>query len=282
MKKYFRFAFSFLVCLCILINLNVKIIRADTNIETASEVDRLEKIKEKGVLTVLSSDMPPYSYKDPRFGRFVGIDADIVREIAKRLGAKEVKVKYVLFSNMLEELAKNPEIDLVAQGIYITDERKNLVNFVSPIYKETEVILTRKDSNINSMNDLKNKIIGIIEGTVYVQMAENWKKEGLIKDYIKFSDNNSLLIALDNKTIDATITYSIIGKNILLEKPNSNLKVLSPSQYKAELNYSIGYPLKKEDTNLLNRINEIIVEMKNDGTIYEVLTKYGAASNYIP
>eukprot|EP00831_Metopus_contortus_P048062 TRINITY_DN39016_c0_g1_i1.p3 TRINITY_DN39016_c0_g1~~TRINITY_DN39016_c0_g1_i1.p3 ORF type:complete len:104 (-),score=21.73 TRINITY_DN39016_c0_g1_i1:7-318(-) len=57
--------------------------------------DRLEIIKEKGVLTVASSNDIPFSYIDPKTNEFTGIDADIVKEIAKYLGVPKIEMKKV-------------------------------------------------------------------------------------------------------------------------------------------------------------------------------------------
>lgn len=113
-------------------------------------------------------------------------------------------------------------------------------------------------------------------------MARNWKSQGLIGDYMTFYDSNSLEMALESNVIDAMLNSSIVAEDILYQKPNLNLKLLSPNQYKPELNFSVGYALKKEDTELLNAINEKIQEMKNDGTIYQILAKNGVSSHYIP
>jgi polar amino acid transport system substrate-binding protein len=254
----------------------------DENIALAQQIDRFQKIKEKGVLTVVSANDKPYSYKDPKTGEFVGLDAEILEEVARRLGINKVDVKYIPFSDALEELIKNPEVDIFAEGIYVTEERKALVNFTIPIYYETEVILTMKESNINSKEDLKNSTIGVLGGTVYIALVENWKNEGLIKDYIVYPDYTFLRIALENKTVDAILTDSLIAENIILLKPMSKFKLLSPSQYKSEINTDSGYAIKKEDITLLNAINEKLQEMKEDGTLFQILAKYGLIAHYIP
>ncbi|MDS0525021.1 ABC transporter substrate-binding protein [Clostridium sp. SHJSY1] len=283
MKKCFKF----LIPLAVLLNITtsvrgelIQIINNDNIVEQST--DKLQKIKEKGILTVISSNTEPYSYKDPKTGAFRGVDADIIKELTKRLGIKNLDVRYITFSNALEELVKNPDIDLFGEGIFITNERKKLVDFTSPIYNGNEAILTRKDSGVKNKKDLKNSTIGVLQGTVYKTIVDNWKSQGELKDYITFSDNNSLIISLENKTINAIMTDSIIAENIVFMKPKSNFRVLSPSQYKPEIDLSVGYALKKEDTTLLVAIDEKLQEMKNDGTLYEILTKYALTGHYIP
>ncbi|MBD7912868.1 MULTISPECIES: ABC transporter substrate-binding protein [Clostridium] len=280
MKSYFKFIVSLIVILSLGVPVSANMIK--DNIASVQQADRLQKIKEKGVLTVYSANTAPYSYKDPKTGEFRGVDAEIVMELAKRLGVGKVDVRYIPFSNAINELIKNPDVDMIAEGFYITGEREALVNFTIPIYNASEVVVTRRDTGINSKEDLKNSVVGVLEGTVYRTLAEKWKEQGIIKDYMSFFDNNSLIIGLENKLVDAVLTDSIIAENILSSKYKSNFKLLSPSQYKSEINYNTAYPVKKGDDKFLNEINKKLQEMKEDGTIYEIMSRNGVSRYYIP
>lgn len=67
-----------------------------------------------------------------------------------------------------------------------------------------------------------------------------------------------------------------------MKSPKGTFKLLSPNQYKQELDIYLGYALKKEDTTLLNAVNEKLEEMKNDGTIYQIMVEHGIVDYYIP
>lgn len=283
MKRYFKFIVVIVVLLNITANMANALLQApsENKIQT-QEIDRLQKIKEKGILTVLSANYAPQSYKDPKTGILSGIDVDIMQEVAKRLGVKEVRAKYVSFSSLLESLNTNPDIDLVLQGMFPTDERKKLVNFTNPVYSDNDAILTLKDTGINSKADLKNATIGTVGGTLFEDKASEWRNKGLIKDYRTFYNNNSLEIVLKDKMVEAVLIDFVSAQNIFIKNPNGNFKLLTPTQYKPEINLNIAYALKKEDTTLLNAINEKLQEMKEDGTLYEILGRYGLTGNYVP
>jgi polar amino acid transport system substrate-binding protein len=282
-KSYFKFIVSLIVILSFGTGVKGEIIKVkNESMALAQQTDRLQKIREKGVLTVLSANDKPYSYNDPKTGSFSGVDADIIREIAKRLEIKRVDVRYTTFANAINELIKNPDIDLFAQGIYETEERKAIMNFTNPIYTSYDAILVKRDSNIKSKEDLKNAKLGILGGSVYEDLAKDWKSKGFIKDYIVFYNDTSLIISLENKAVDAVLTDSIIAEYNVLFKEDPKFRLLSPSQYTPEINISVGYPVKKEDITLLNEINEKLQEMKEDGTIYEILAENGLLGHYIP
>lgn len=283
MKHLLKFISLLILSLNIPMFANAQVIKTlNENPVPVQPQDRLQEIKNTGVLKVLSPNIIPYSYQDAFTGKLKGIDVDILTEVGKRLSVKKLEPTYISFPNIIQELTKNPSMDIIAQGMYITDERKQFVNFTMPIYTEMDGILTTKTSNIKSKADLKDKKIGVIGNTLYEPLAQKWKDQGLIRDYIKFFDNTSLQTALENNVIDAMLADSMTEVNIILQKPNSNFRILSPSQYKPEINLVAGYALKKEDTTLLAAINEKLQEMKIDGTLYEILAKNGLSCFYIP
>ncbi|AOR22806.1 ABC transporter substrate-binding protein [Clostridium taeniosporum] len=252
-----------------------------TNNLTSSNIenkDRIEKIKEKGVLTILTSDLAPFAFIDPKTNEPTGIDIDILKEIAKELGVDEIEMKVVPFVDLLEQLNIDDSIDVAASGIIITEKRKELVDFTDPLYKESEAIIVPKVSLINFEEDLKDAVVGAQNGSIYMDLAEKWKKEGKVKDVIIFESVPEILSAISEKKIDAGIMDSIIGEYLLF-KENLYLKILEP--YKPQLPGKIGIAVRKSDVNLLNEINKKIDDMKKDKTIIKILRKYGLSDDYL-
>ncbi|SFC50114.1 ABC transporter substrate-binding protein [Clostridium uliginosum] len=240
--------------------------------------DRLEKIKEKGVLTILTSDLAPFAFIDTKTNQPTGIDIDIMNVIAKELGVSKVEMKVAPFPDLLEKLNTDDNIDVAASGIIITEKRKELVAFTDPLYKESEAIIVPKVSRINFKEDLKNAVVGAQSGSVYMDLAEKWKKEGKVKDVVIFESIPELLSAISVKKIDAGITDSIIGEYLLV-KENLYLKILQP--YSQEAPAIIGIGVRKSDVNLLNAMNKKIDDMKKDKTINKILEKYGLSDKYL-
>lgn len=239
---------------------------------TASEKDRLESIKEKGVLTFVSANDPPFAYIDPQTKKISGIDADIITEIAKRLGINKIEMKEVQFSDLLEKLITDDSIDAAANAIYITPEREEIVAFTQPLYKETEVVVVPKVSKINFKEDLKDAVVGVEKGTKFVDLVEAWKKNNLIKDVAIFNKNSEVLNAVNSGEIDAAVSDSAIVKYAL---SNNNLYLKTLRDYTPELPEIVGIAVKKSDITLLNALNEKINAMKADDTLHAILIKNG-------
>lgn len=240
--------------------------------------DRIEKIKEKGVLTIASSNDPPFAFIDTKTNELTGIDADIMKEIAKELGADKVEMKVVPFADLFEKLNTDDSIDVAADGIYITEERKKLVAFTDPLYKESEAIFVPKVSRINFKEDLKDAVIGVQRGAVYVELVKKWQNEGKVKEIVYFESVPELLSATSEGKVDASITDSIIGE-YLLSKGNLYLKTLEP--YTPEASGIIGAAVRKSDVTLLNAMNRKIDDMKKDKTIEKIFEKYGLSDKHL-
>lgn len=237
------------------------------------EKDKLQTITEKGVITVASGYGVPFFYIDSETNQISGIDADIITEIAKRLGIKKIEAKKVLFTNLLEKLNTDDSIDIATSGIYITPEREKLVAFTQPLYKETETVIVPKFSEINFISDLKNAVVGVEKGTAFEHLAKKWKGNNLIKDVMTFENSSELLNAINNRKVDAGISDSVVVNYLLLK--NKNLLLRTLKGYSPEIPGAIGISVRKDEVSLLNVLNKTINDMKEDGTLYTILVENG-------
>jgi len=249
-----------------------------TIVNNSIQRDKLQTIKEKGGLTVASAlyDIPFY-YINPETNKISGIDADIINEIAKRLGTNKIEMKEIPFSDLLEKLNTDESIDIATGGIYISPEREKLVAFTEPLYKESETIIVPKFSKTNFMNDLKNAVVGVEKGTVFEDLAKKWKENNLIKDVMIFENTSELLNAISNVKIDAGIADSVVVSYFLSKDKKLLLRTLK--DYTPQLYGAIGIAVRKDEISLLNTLNKIINDIKADGTLYAILVENGLDKN---
>lgn len=261
---------NFMAIIVQIISIN-KIDAMTTNLRNENS---LQNIKEKGAITVASPlyDFPFY-YINSESNEISGIDAEIITEIAKRLGINKVEIKETLFVNLLEKLNAEKSIDLAAGGIYITPEREEIVSFTEPLYKESETIIVPRFSKINFMKDLETAVVGVEKGTVFMELAKKWKENKMIKDVVAFENTSLLLEAVNNQKVDAGLADRVAVNSLMAKEQNLILRLLK--DYSPQLPGTIGIAVRKNDISLLNGLNEKIREMKADGTLYSILLKYG-------
>ncbi|AGK53484.1 substrate-binding periplasmic protein [Bacillus sp. 1NLA3E] len=251
--------------------------KTNSNSAAAEKKDTLEAAKEKGVLIVGSSNDAPFAYIDKDTKKYSGIDAEILTEVAKRIGIPKVELKEVKFENLLLEL-NNKNIDLVSDGMYIKPEREKIVQFTDIWYKQGEALVVPKTSPIKGIDDLKGKVIGAQKGVTFLELAQKLQAEGKIGRVDIFGSSAELLLATNTGKIDGTITDGVVAAYSISKDPSLNLKIVSP--YKAQASGNIAAAARKEDKTLVEAINKEIEELKKNGFILKVLKKYGLNEDY--
>ncbi len=131
-----------------------------------ARADTLEDIKKKGTLVVgVKADYPPYGFRDPS-GEIVGMEIDMAKDVAQRLGVK-VQLEPVVASNRMQFLQQG-KTDLMIATMSVNDERKKAVGIVEPYYYAGGVaLLAAKSAKITSGADLQGKPVCAIQGSYY-------------------------------------------------------------------------------------------------------------------
>ena len=206
-----------------------------------------------------------------------GLDVDILKEICNRLGIPEVRAQVTDFSNMLLEL-NNKNVDMVADAMYIKDERLEVALFTDVWYTESEAVTVKEDSPITSKEDLKDAVMGAQTGAAMYEMAQKWKDEGKIKDLVGYENQATLMTAVNTGKVDAVVTDGILSAYAIEQDSNLKLRLLTP--YEAEAVGRIGAAIRFEDKDFLEEVNGALNSMKEDGTLMDILASYGLNEDY--
>lgn len=246
--------------------------------QNTADGNTLDKIRKSGVLVVGSSNDAPFAYIDAKTNEFSGVDSDIIKEIARRLGVKKVEMKQIPFENLLISL-DNGSVDMVTDAMYIKPERLQKALFTNIWYTEAEAVVVKKESDIKSKSDLKDKVIGGQKGMTFLELADKWKNDGIVKDVKVFNSQSELMMAVNTGKIDACVTDGIVAAYTLKQNSSLDLRILSP--YEPEASGKIGAAVRFADKDLLDAVNTELGKMRNDGTLKKILEKYGLPESYM-
>ena len=156
-------------------------------------------------------------------------------------------------------------IDIALAGMTVTDERKLAVNFSDTYAKGVQVIIVPNDSAIKTVDDLKGKKIGVQTGTT----GDIYCTDEFGQDNVKQYQNGALAVAaLKNNQVDCVVIDNEPAKNFV--KANEGLKILD-TEY---ANEDYAAAISKENTELLEKFNKALGELKADGTIDKIIAKY--------
>ena len=212
-----------------------------------------------GKLTVCTNPpYEPFEYNDAS-GNVVGLDIDIVTEVAKDLGVTLATTVTPFEGIQSGANLDTGTCDVVASGITITADRKAKIDFSDPYFNADQGLLVPENSNLKDVASLKGKNTGVQQATT----GETWAKDNGL-DAVTFEDLGLQIQALKTGQVDAVI---------------NDIAVLGPfvSQgFKVAANFSTGeqYGLgvKKGNTALLAAINTTLARIHADGT-YDAIYK---------
>jgi polar amino acid transport system substrate-binding protein len=212
-----------------------------------------------GKLTVCTNPpYEPFEYNDAS-GNVVGLDIDIVTEVAKDLGVTLV-TKVTPFEGIQSGADLDTgNCDVVASGITITADRKAKIDFSDPYFDADQGLLVPEGSDLKDLASLKSKNVGVQQATT----GETWAKDNGL-DAVTFEDLGLQIQALKTGQVDAAI---------------NDVAVLGPfvSQgFKVAANFSTGeqYGLgvKKGNTALVAAVNATLARIHADGTYDAIYT----------
>ena len=224
------------------------------------------KTEVKQITMGTAADFPPFEYLSQN--EIVGIDVEIAKKIAQKQNC-ELKIKDMSFNSILTEVI-NGTVDMGISGITKTEERAKKVDFSDNYFTAYQKAMIKNNSNIKSVDDIKNKKIGVQLGTTGDHYCTD-KKLGEIIRYDKYTDAIS---ALSNEIIDVLVLDGFTADQIA--KKNKDFCVIPKSL--TEESYCIA--VKKGRADLLESINKVISEMKKNGELDQIVESYMNSPNF--
>lgn len=216
------------------------------------------------LVMVTEAGFAPYEYRDS--SGIVGVDVDIAREIAAAMG-KELEIKDVAFDSLINEL-NSGKADFAAAGMSITEERKKEVDFSIEYVSSKQVVVVRKDYNkIKNINDLNGKTISVQLGSVAdTYVTKNFKNSKIVrqKKFLSAAED------VKAKKSECIIMDELPAKELV--KNNSELTILKIELFTDK--YAIA--VKKGNTELLNKINEVLEKLIEEGKIEEFVINHSS------
>ena len=229
------------------------------------------------LIVATNATFEPFEYKDAETGEFKGIDI----ELAKMYGEQNnlaVSISDIDFDSIVPSV-QTGKADIGIAGMTKTEERAKIVDFTDSYYSASQVVIVNTDSDLSSLTTvdsildaLKGKTIGCQSGTTgesYIKGSVELEYSGIESATCRALTSGYLACqSLSNKQIDAVIIDSAPAN--LYVKNYTNLKVLPVTLTTEE--YAMA--VKKGNTELLNKLNSFIKEIKANGKLDEIIAMY--------
>jgi polar amino acid transport system substrate-binding protein len=220
---------------------------------------------EAGVLTVGSDiPFPPFEFREG--GELTGFDVELVEEMASRLNL-EVNWVDTAFDTIFTQLAAG-RFDVVASATTITPERDEQINFTDPYYlaQQALTVNTEETPDIRSVDDLdEGDVIAVQTGTT----GEAWARENLGARIRSFPEAGDTYTALEAGSV--TGVFFDEPSAISEAEARPALEVVE----KIDTGEQYGFGVDPNNQELLEVLNGVLQETKDDGTYDEIYGRFG-------
>jgi len=211
----------------------------------------------------------PFTFLDTKTNTIEGVMVDIVRAIGKDIGFTP-QIEPMQFSTLIASLTTK-RIDMISAAMFITEERKKVVDFSDPVYSYGEGLVVPKadDKPYKSFADMKGMTVGVQVGTAFVKPVQD---SGMFKEVKLYDSTPDLMSDVNAGRIQAGfLDFPIAAYAISLGKfPNLKMN----RSYQPVVVNGVGIATRKEDAALLSQVNASLAKLKADGTIAAILKKW--------
>ena len=248
--------------------------------------------KDDNVLVMATNAaFPPYEYVEG--DKFVGIDVEIAQAIADKLGM-ELQIEDVEFGSIIGGVVEG-KYDMGMAGMTVTEERKQSVNFSNTYATGIQVIIVKDGSSITSLDDIfefnadgdpvalkdPDLKVGVQQdttGDIYSSSdISGWgfcdvEEDGTVTTdrVVRYKTGADAVEALKTDKVNMVIIDNEPAKSFVAA--NEGIHILEGDNEYAVEDYAIC--IAKENTELLDKINKALDDLKKDGTIDKIVSKY--------
>lgn len=203
----------------------------------------------------------------------VGFEIDLIKAVAERAGIK-IKVENTPFDGIFNALAQGDR-DILISSITITDQRKQTVDFTDPYFEANQLIAVPLNSKVDKFADLKTLKIGVQSATTGDEASQQLvgKNNPNVR---RFESMPLAFQELEGGGVDAVVGDNGVVVNYVKNNAAKSFKIITDPTFPKEY---YGIAVKKGNTELLEKLNKGLAEIKTDGTADKIYAKYFAATN---
>jgi len=220
-------------------------------------------VKEKGKLVVGITEFEPMDFKDAS-GNWTGFDADMAKAFAKELGV-DIEFQIIDWDNKHLEL-QGKTIDVVWNGMTLTDEVKALMDCSNPYFNNAQVVIVKKDvaDKYNTVDSVKDLAFAVENGS-----AGQSEVEALGAEFTPVQDQATALTEVMSGTADAAVIDFLMAISMVGEGTNYDKLTHTVSLNSEE--YGVGF---RKGSDLVDELNKFLKKSYDDGSMKAIAEKY--------
>ncbi|MDN5351168.1 MAG: polar amino acid transport system substrate-binding protein [Clostridiales bacterium] len=209
---------------------------------------------------------PPMEYRDEN-NTLIGFDIDMTNALAEKLGM-EVEYVSTAWDGIFQGLNAG-KYDAIISSVSMTNARLEEFEFTKPYLANGQVIVVAPDDDsISTPEDLAGKRVGVQLSTTADEAVQK-QLEKTEFEVTKYDDIMQTFTAMEAGRIDAIVVDAAVAMDYVAKSPDK-FKISS-----AQLtNEPISICLKKGNTELQEKLQGALDELKEDGTLKDISIKW--------
>ena len=216
-----------------------------------------------GEKLTVGSDIPYPPFEQGKKGSYTGFDVELMEAIGNEIG-REPEFIDSSFETIFRDLAQG-KFEAVMSAATITEEREKVVAFSNPYYLSEQAILVKEGSSITGLADLKGKVVGAQQGTTGLELGKEKAEASELRPFPEGPDADN---ALKAGTVEAVIIDAPVAKQQAEELGGIEIVEKVPTEE------TYGIAIGKEDTELVEQVNEGLAKTIEDGSYAKVYEKW--------
>ncbi len=237
----------------------------------AAHAQSTEEIVQKGTLSVaIDITNPPYGSLDTEM-QPSGIDVDVAKLMAERLGVK-LNIVQVTGPNRIPTLLNN-RADVVIASFAPTAERALQVAFSEPYTLAQQVIVAAKDRQLTQVDETKGLKVAVVRGNAQDVAFSAVAPEGA--EIMRFDDDASEIQALYSGQADAMVIGNIAATAAIKQDPENRFEVKFPIR-----DNPMAVGMRRDQWNLLQWVNTFLFNIKYSGELKKIHEAHGVPYPY--
>ncbi len=245
----------------------------------------LERLREQGFVAVGLANEIPFGFIDGS-GEPAGQSPAVAQAVFEELGVPEIQASPVAWDGLIPGLQAN-RFDVIAAGMFITPERCEQVAFSEPTATSPEAFMVKEGNpeNIQHFTDFADNpdlTLAVLNGSVEQTYAEHF---GVPEDQMELISNQTAgYELLESGRADAMSMLSVSHTYLLLDRggPFEVTEAFFPEIDGKEERGWGGLAFRQEDTELLEEVNRVIAEFKENGRLLELGEEWGFTEADLP
>lgn len=230
--------------------------------ENQQEPSKKEKL-------IIGTDAAYAPFENIEAGKIVGFDVDFVTAVMEEAGY-DFEIQHVGWEPLFQNI-QNGSVDLGISAITITDDRKETYDFSVPYFEASQMILVPEGSDVKGYQDLKDKIVGVQNGTTGDFKAQELLGEKSTK-IRKYETTPLAIMAMTKGESEGVIADNAVVKYFVANNPEQKVVAIDDSDSFESEYY--GLMFNKENDQLREEINAAINTIIDNGTYTEIFKKW--------